>query len=134
MRSTKSLYIKWLVLYIFSLVLGVLLIVLDYKAPHGYLVVAISLFLDIYYIIRILIVKNIEKKCTICEGRFVGAEKTSLGWRHPKFSITIELNVNGEKVLVKTPSGYTSSDVSGLTKESIIKVGYIKNFEQVITL
>ncbi len=134
MRSTKSLYIKWLVLYIFCLLLGVFLIALDYKAPHGYLVVVISLFLDIYYIIRISIIKNIEKKCVICEGRFVGAEQTSLGWKHPKFSITIELNINGEKVLVKTVGGYTSSDISGLTTESTIKVGYTENFEQIITL
>ena len=134
MASTKSLYLRWLILYIISLLLSVFLIVLDYQSPVGYIVVAISLILDIYYFAKYLAVKKIEKNCVICEGRFVGAEQTSIGWRSPKFSITIEIESNGNKVLVKTAGVYAAFDISGITTQTMIKVGYTQNFEEVITL
>ena len=123
-------YVKWLVVYAVSLALGVVLILLEPLSPVGYIVVAISLGLDIYYLIKMLAVAKIEKDCIVCEGKFVGSQQTSVGWKNPKFSITVELEIDGEKIFAKTAGVYSSYEISDLTTQSVIKVGYNPKYEQ----
>ena len=130
--STKSLYLKWLIIYTLSSLLGGVLACLG-DAFVGIVVILVSMAFVAYYAVRYGMVKNKEKKCVILEARFVSVEQTSIGWRNPKFSITVEMDVDGEKVLAKTPGVYASHHISGMAG-SVITVGFIAVGEEVITL
>ena len=108
--STKSLYLKWLIIYTLSALLGGVLACLG-DAFVGIVVILVSMAFVAYYAVRYGMVKSKEKKCVILEARFVSVEQTSIGWRNPKFSITVEMDVDGEKVLAKTPGVYASHHI-----------------------
>jgi hypothetical protein len=127
-------YVKWLIVYAVSLALGAVMMFFETLSLIGFFVAAVSLGFDIFYLIKILEVAKIEKECIVCEGKFVSSEQTSVGWKNPKFSITVELEIDGEKIFAKTAGVYGSYEISNLTTQSIVKVGYNPKYEQIITL
>lgn len=113
---------------------GIFLAVLDFTNILGFSMIIVALIFGIYSLVKIVQVKNIEKNCIVCEGRFVGVERASIFPRHPRFSIMVEINVGGGKKVVRTPGIYGSYHISNLTDKSMIKIGYTEDFEQIITL
>ncbi len=95
---------------------------------------AVLLIGCVYYLCRVLWVRGLEKRCFVCEGRFVGVEKRSIGWRHSRFAVLIEIDIYGEKRTVYTPGVYTSNDISGVTTGGVVKVGYTQDFSTAIIL
>ena len=134
MPSTKSIYKTGLVVCLVCLLLGLTILVLSPIDSAGIAVVITSVIFVFYYGYKYKNVKQIEKKCTVCDARFVCVEKTSFSWKHPRFSIMVEIEYEDKKVLLKTPGVYSASNVSGLSSDSIIRVGYTEKFENVITL
>ena len=134
MKSTKSIYTTNFWICVVCLGFGIFLAVLDFADILGFSMIIVALVFGIYSLVKIVQVKNIEKNCIVCEGRFVGVERASILPRHPRFSIMVEINVGGGKKVVRTPGIYSSYHISNLTDKSMIKIGYTENFEQIITL
>ena len=134
MKSTKSIYTTNFWICVVCLGFGIFLAVLDFADILGFSMIIVGLIFSIYSLVKIARVKNIEKNCMVCEGRFVGVERASIFPRHPKFSIMVEINVGGGKKVVRTPGIYSSYHISNLTDKSMIKIGYTEDFEQIITL
>lgn len=136
MKSTKSIYTTNFWICAVCLGFGIFLAVLDFTDILGFSMIIVGLAFCIFSLVKIARVKNIEKNCMVCEGRFVGVEstRTSIFLRRPRFSIMVEINVGGGKKVVRTPGIYSSYHISSLTDKSMIKIGYTENFEQIITL
>ncbi len=88
----------------------------------------------IYFLGRVLWVRRLERRCLVCDGIFVGVEKRSIGWKHPRFAVIIEIDVYGEKRTVYTPGVYASRDISGVTTGSIVRIGCTQDFSTAIIL
>ena len=134
MKSTKSIYTTNFWICVVCLGFGIFLAVLVFTDILGFSMIIVGLAFCIYSLVKIVQVKNIEKNCIVCEGRFVGVERASILPRHPRLSIMVEINVGGGKKVVRTPGIYSSYHISNLTDKSMIKIGYTENFEQIITL
>ena len=104
------------------------------EALEGMVVLLFGVGFFIHSIVRLLTVIRMEKRCTVCDGKFVEAEKTSIGYRYPKFSIKVEMEIGERKIRASTAGVYSASDISGLTAESVLRVGYDEKTQEVIIL
>ena len=134
MISTKGVYIRWLLIFVIFIVVGVILAVLSKGDVSGYFIVLIGLIMSILNLVKIVQTKRLEKICNVVQAKFVGVEKDTVGRRNPRFAITFEFQQGDKKIRVKTKGIYFSRDISGLCDLSLITIGYTKDFRQVITL
>lgn len=134
MISTKGVYLRWLLIFLIFIVVGVILAVLSKGDLSGYCIVLIGLIMSIVNLVKILQIKRLEKRCNIVQAKFVGVEKDTVGWRNPRFAVTFEFQQGDKEIRVKTRGIYFASDVSGLCDLSLVTIGYTKDFRQVITL
>lgn len=133
MISTKSVYVRWLATFMaLALVCGALAI-----ASHNLsllLALALCLIIAIINVTQIIKVKKLEKQCKTHDAKFVGVEKATAGWKNPRFSVIVEFELGDKKIRMKTRGIYFARDISGLTDESVIRIGYTEVWEQAITL
>ena len=134
MISTKGVYIRWLLIFVIFIVLGVILAVLSKGDVSGYFIVLIGLIMSILNLVKIVQTKRLEKICNVVQAKFVGVEKDTVGWRNPRFAITFEFQQGDKKIRVKTKGIYFACDISGLCDLSLVTIGYTKDFRQVLTL
>lgn len=134
MISTKGVYIRWLLIFVIFIVVGVILAVLSKGHVFGYFIVLIGLIMSILNLVKIVQTKRLEKICNVVQAKFVGVEKDTVGWRNPRFAITFEFQQGDKKIRVKTKGIYFACDISGLCDLSLVTIGYTKDFRQVLTL
>ena len=134
MISTKGVYIRWLLIFVIFIVVGVILAVLSKGDVFGYFIVLIGLIMSILNLVKIVQTKRLEKICNVVQAKFVGVEKDTVGWRNPRFAITFEFQQGDKKIRVKTKGIYFACDISGLCDLSLVTIGYTKDFRQVLTL
>ena len=134
MISTKGVYIRWLLIFVVFIVVGVILAVLSKGEISGIFIVLIGLVMSILNLVKIVQTKRLEKICNVVQAKFVGVEKDTVGWRNPRFAITFEFEQGDQKIRVKTKGIYFAHDVSGLCDLSVVTIGYTKDFRQAITL
>ena len=96
--------------------------------------IVVVAFFFVWFLYKYLKVKDLEKRCTVYEGHFVGVERAIRYWRNRRFIVKIAVEVNGVQVIAKTVGIYSVYDISGLTTDTVIKIGYTDSFDKVITL
>ena len=97
MISTKGVYIRWLLIFVIFIVVGVILAVLSKGDVFGYFIVLIGLIMSILNLVKIVQTKRLEKICNVVQAKFVGVEKDTVGWRNPRFAITFEFQQGDKK-------------------------------------
>lgn len=126
MASTASCYAKWLLLYVITLIVGIALLFCGIDLLISSLLIVLSLLFDVYYAVRLIGVKNYQKKAKVYDGKYVGLSETNIDRRYPKFSVKFEIEVDGKQIVVETPGVYTSGQITELKAGDIVKIGYIE--------
>ncbi len=134
MRSTKSIYKRKLIFWLCLWPAVIFLFAIRYEKVLTLVVVAVVAIENVYYLCRVLWVRRLERRCLVCDGIFVGVEKRSIGWRHSRFAVLIEIDTYGERRTVYTPGVYASRDISGVTAGSVVRIGCTQDFSTVIIL